>query len=63
MLKYTEFHNEEKFVQNLCSTGAFRDSGAGAGAGVRLDNFEKCGCGCDGTRRLKNIKKYFYLYF
>ena len=24
---------------NLCSTGAFRDSGAGAGAGARLGNF------------------------
>ena len=24
---------------NLCSTGAFRDSGAGAGAGAGLGNF------------------------
>ena len=25
--------------------------------------FEKSGCGCSGTRRLKNYLKYFYLYF
>ena len=25
--------------------------------------FEKVGCGCGGTRRLKNYLKYFYLYF
>ena len=24
---------------------------------------EKCGCGCGGTRQLKNYLKYFYLYF
>ena len=25
--------------------------------------FEKSGCGCGGTRQLKNYLKYFYLYF
>ena len=28
-----------EITDNLCSTGAFRDSGAGAGAGAGLSNF------------------------
>ena len=36
------------------------------GTRVRVQDsiiFEKGGCGCSGTRQLKNYLKYFYLYF
>ena len=40
----------------LCSTGAFRDSGAGAGLGNFWKRWVR-------VRRDSAIKKYFYLYF
>ena len=47
------------FCCYLCSTGAFRDSGAGAGLG----NFWKRWVRVRRDSAIKKIKKYFYLYF
>ena len=57
-LTFAEIHNYQAhlMIHNLCSTGAFRDSGAGAG----LSNFWKRWVR---VRRDSAIKKYFYLYF
>ena len=47
----------------LCSTGAFRDSGAGAGAGVGLSNFWKKWVRVRRDLAIKKLLKIFLFIF